>query len=155
MPSVRASRRTRCRVWLCAFLCATVAVLGCGIVGRERLDRVDDGSVFQTFGAERPGDWSGAVVELRHPARVRRVVVVPKATLTRLEVQVRTPQGAWKPIRSLRGRYASNLAVRTDAVADAVRVIVQMPSLRRDQGTHVAGTGTYIETILVYGTPIE
>jgi hypothetical protein len=133
--------------WLCAL------VVGCGVLPfGDSFVRLDADGVRESFGASRPGEWSATVVTLSSAGRIRKVVIVPKTTLTRLEVQVRARNGEWESVRHLAGRFASNITVRMDAVGDAVRVIEKVPSVHRERGAYVAGTDSSIETVLVFGT---
>lgn len=125
---------------------------GCAVSG-DSLVRLDAEGVRESFGARRAGEWSFTVVTLPSIQRIQKVVIVPKTTLTRVEIQVHTPEGKWESIRELDGRFRANIAVKMDVLADAVRVIEKVPSARRERGAYVAGTDTSIETVLVYGTP--
>jgi len=130
-----------------------VLLLGCGVFSRgEALVSLDSDAVRESFGAARPGEWSATLVKLSAAQRIRKVVIVPKTTLTRLEVQVRQPNGNWLSVRELNGRYASNITVRMDIVGDAVRVIEKVPAPRRERGAYVGGTDSRIETVLIFGT---
>lgn len=125
---------------------------GCVFSG-DSLVRLDAEGVRESFGARRAGEWSFTVVTLPSIQRIQKVVIVPKTTLTRIEVQVRTPEGKWESIRELDGRFRVNITVKMDVWGDAVRVIEKVPSVRRERGAYVAGTDSSIETVLVYGTP--
>lgn len=151
MPATR-PKRPRTGWWNAIAMSVCVSLIACGSFrGGDALVRLDADAVRESFGASRPGEWSATVVTLSAVHRIRKVVIAPKATLTRLEVQIRTRNGSWESARTLDGRFSSNVTVRMDVVGDAVRVIERVPSTHRERGAYVAGTDSSIETILVYG----
>lgn len=141
-----------------AHLAAMVAVallssaLGCAGGGPSRLD---SGGTLESRDIGRTSGFPAATVVLEQVALIQKIVITPRRPLRKIEVLVRVDDGSWETVKLMQGRFTRPVTVRTEIEGDAVRVLERNPAAPVQRGPHVAGVTGVVETILVYGRPLD
>jgi hypothetical protein len=133
-------------------LIAILVTAGCAGGGLVRLDAA---GTMESRDIGRTSGFPAATVVLDGVASIRKVVITPRRPLRKIEVLVRVPDGSWKSVKYMQGRFTRPVTVRVEIDGDAVRVLDRNPAAPVQRGPHVAGVTGAVENVLVYGRPSD